>query len=132
MTAPTVAHPGTNGHVRAAALWRDVLLTNVDHLLELRALIKRAQEDERKLTQEIVTTLRAHGLRTIRGQRAVAILDEQTTLAVDPGLFLEAAGVRAPEALRVSVTAARRILRQDELAAISETTTTPVLRVVAA
>lgn len=132
MAPPTVAHPGTNGHVRPVGLVRDVLLTNVDHLLELRGLIKRAQEEERKLTREIVTTLQADGLRMFQGQRAVAILDEQTTLSVDPGLFLEAASARASVALRVSVTAARRILRHDELAAISETTTTAVLRVVAA
>jgi len=47
----------------------------------------------------------------------------------DAALFLEAAGSRAPEALTVSVAAARRLLGEAELEAISETLTTPALRV---
>lgn len=105
------------------------LAPQVDHLAELRALIRRAQAAERQITQDLLTAMATHALRAVPGQEAVAILDSRTSLRVDPELFLLAAGARAPEALTVSVTAARHLLGEADLAAISETVTTPVLRV---
>jgi hypothetical protein len=104
------------------------LAPQVDHLAELRGLIRRAQAAERQLTQDLLAAMAAHDLRTVPGQAAVAILESRTALRVDPELFLLAAGARAPEALTVSVTAARRLLGEADLEAISEPMTTPVLR----
>lgn len=50
-------------------------------------------------------------------------------MIVDPQLFHEALGDRAFTAMHVSVTAARKLLGEDDLQAISEATTTPILRV---
>lgn len=105
------------------------LAPQVDHLYELRTLIRQAQAVERQITQELLGVLAAQGLGALQGQRAVAILESRTSLHVDAALFLEAAGSRAPEALTVSVTAARRLLGEAELDAISETLTTSALRV---
>jgi hypothetical protein len=105
------------------------LASQVDQLAELRDLIRRAQTAERQITQELLTAMEARGLRALPGHQAVAIRETRATLRVDPELFLLAAGDRAPQALTVSVTAARRLLGAVELEAISETLTTPVLRV---
>ena len=102
---------------------------DVDHLAELRGLIRRAQEQERQLTGEILHAMDAAGVSRLEGEQAVAIRDTRTTLRPDVGLFLEALGPRAHEALAVNITAARRLIGADDLAAISETATTPVLRV---
>lgn len=59
----------------------------------------------------------------------MAILGERTSLTVDPKRFHDAVGPAAWEAMAVSVTAARKLLGAEDLAAISETTPTPVLRV---
>lgn len=101
----------------------------VDHLAELRGLIRRAQEEERKLTAEILSVMASASLDRLEGTEAVAIRDERTTLKPDVGLFLEAAGAAGYDALSVSVTAARKHLGEDDLRAISEATTTPALRV---
>jgi hypothetical protein len=105
------------------------LAPQVDHLAQLRGLIRRAQEAERQITRELLTAMEAHGLRALPGQQAVAILETRTSLRVDPELFLLAAGPRAPQALTVSVTAARQLLGAADLEAISEAVTTAVLRV---
>jgi hypothetical protein len=102
---------------------------DVDHLFELRGLIKRAQAEERRLTQAILGTCETRGLQALVGTCAVATVEPRTTLRVDPELFLEAAGPRAPEALTVNLTVARTLLGEDLLAAIGETTTTRALRV---
>jgi hypothetical protein len=101
----------------------------IDDLAELRALIRKSQEAERQLTAAVLTGLEAAGLTQLAGDKAVAIVAERTTLAVDPELFHQALGSRAYTALSVRVEAARRLMAEDDLAAISETTTTPVLRV---
>jgi hypothetical protein len=133
MSIPIVV-PHANGHkphFRPAPVARVVPLlgAQVDRLLELRATVKALQDDERALTAEILAAAQAQGLRALQGRRAVALLESRTTLRIDPGLFLEAAGPRATEALTVSVIAARRLLGEDDLRAIAETTTTVALRV---
>lgn len=101
----------------------------VDHVAELRDLIRRAQEQERALTRELIETMDARGLRSLPGHRAVAVLEERTTLTVDAGLFLEALGPAALPAITVRVEQARHLMAADDLAAISETATGLVLRV---
>jgi len=101
----------------------------IDDLFELRGLVHRAQANERAMTAEVLQALTAAGLERYEGEGAVAIVGQRVTLAPDPQLFLEALGPRAWEPLTVNVTAARRLLGADDLAAISETTTTAVLRV---
>jgi len=101
----------------------------IDDLFELRGLVHRAQANERAMTAEVLQALTAAGLARYEGDGAVAIVGQRLNLAPDPQLFLEALGPRAWEALSVNVTAARRLMGADDLAAISETTTTAVLRV---
>jgi len=101
----------------------------IDDLFELRGLVHRAQANERAMTAEVLQALTAAGLERYEGDGAVAIVGQRTTLTPDAGLFVEALGSRAFEALSVNVTAARRLMGADDLAAISETTTTAVLRV---
>jgi len=133
MGITTVAHP-TNGTkplhgIRPFGRIVPLLGPRIDHLLELRNLIRQAEAEERTMTREIVTGLQALGLSRPAGHQAVAILEERTTLTVDPELFHEALGVWAFEAMHVSVTAARKLLGENDLQAISEATTTPILRV---
>lgn len=105
------------------------LAQQVDHLFELRSLIRQSQEAERQMTAEILRAMQAAGLATLEGQQAVAILGERSTLKPDVQLFLEALGPRAYPALTVSVTAAREVMAAQDLAAISETIISPVVRV---
>ena len=127
MSVPTVApsRNGTKPHPRVVPL----LGPKIDHLLELRGLIRRAQNEERTMTTEIVQAMAAAGVAWLQGHQGVAILEKRTTLEPDPGLFLEAVGARGYAALTVGVTAARKFMGADDLAAISEVTTNPVLRV---
>jgi hypothetical protein len=133
MSTPMVAL-SLNGH-KAHALpsgaprLLPLIGAKVDRLLELRAALKVLQEEERVLTAEVVSTVKAQGLLAVQGTRAVALLEPRTSLKVDPALFIEAAGSRAIEAVTVSVTAARRLLGEENLRAIAETTTTVALRV---
>jgi hypothetical protein len=101
----------------------------IDDLFELRGLARRAQANERAMTAEVLQALTAAGLERYEGEGAVAIVGQRLNVAPEPQLFLEALGPRAWEALSVNVTAARRLMGADDLAAISETTTTAVLRV---
>jgi hypothetical protein len=101
----------------------------VDHLAELRALIRQAQDAERELTAELVRTMTAAGVDRLHGAQAEAKLEQRTTLRPDPELFLQETGAAGYGALSVSVTAARRLMASDDLAAICEATTTRVLRV---
>lgn len=133
MSATTVAlsPTGPKSHrlpARVVAL--PGLAATVDHLAELRGLIRRAQDEERKLTAEILGFMESAGLKQLAGAEAVAIRDERTTMKVDVGLFVEATGRAGFDALTVSVTAARKHLGERDLAAISESTTAPALRVV--
>lgn len=116
---------GARAALRAIPLLGD----EVDQLAELRALIRRAQEEERRLTQEILTGLQAAGLSRLAGRQAVAIVEQRATLRPDPELFYEALGARAFEALTVSVTPARRLMAPADLEAISDKLVSPVLRV---
>lgn len=134
----TVILPHTNGHpqppnghrrlARAVPILTP-LRAKVDHLAELRHLIRQAETAERELTAEIVRALQAAGVDRLTGRDAMATLGERTTLTPDPALVYEALGPRAFDAMSVSVTAARRLMAADDLAAISESTTAPVLRV---
>jgi hypothetical protein len=133
MSTPILA-PRSNGHKShpvpvPTARVLPLVGAKVDRLLELRAVLRTLQEEERALTAAVVATVKAQGLLAVQGTRAVALLESRTSLKVDPALFLEAAGARAPEALSVNLTAARRLLGEDDLRAISETTTTLALRV---
>lgn len=118
------SHPGTSRPILVS-----LLSGKADRLLELRTSLRTLQAEERRLTEELVGALTAQGLGAVHGLRAIGSLEHRTSLRVDPALFLEAAGSRAPEALSVSVAAARRLLGEADLEAISETVTTPVLRV---
>jgi hypothetical protein len=102
---------------------------SIDHLLELRELIRRAQDEERKMTAEVVAGLQATGVTRLAGHRALAILDVRTTQRVDPKRLHETVGAAAFTAMTVSITAARQLLGTDALQAISDVTTSPVLRV---
>jgi hypothetical protein len=119
---------GTKPHGRPGRVI-PLLGPQVDHLLELRGLIRRAQEEERAMTAELLRALEAAGLTRLAGRQAVAVRDERVTLKPDPQRLLEAVGEPSWAALTVSVTAARRLLGEEDLAAISEKITTPVLRV---
>lgn len=129
MGALKVAHPTNGTNPFPAARVIPLSGAKVDRLLALRADLKRLQEEERNLTAELVRILQAQGLKALQGSRAVAVLDERTTLKADPELFCQALGQAAWGALTVSVTAARRLLGEDDLRAISETGVQPVLRV---
>jgi hypothetical protein len=100
----------------------------IDDLFELRGLLHQAQANERAMTAEVLQGLTAAGLDRYEAESAVAVLGQRVTLAPDPQLFFEALGPRAWGALTVTVTAARRLMGADDLAAISETTTSRVLR----
>lgn len=135
MAASTVALSpnGTkspNGHPRKGpARVVPLLGQKIDDLLGLRALLRRAQDEERKLTGEVLGALQAVGADRVEGREAVAVIDARTTLKPDPTKLYAALGARAFEAMTVSVTAARRLMAEEALVAISETTTSPVLRV---
>ncbi len=129
MTATRLA-PSPNGSKPSTAPRVVPLLgPTIDHLLELRALIRRAQEQERQMTADIIRAMEGAGVSRLDGGMAVAVLEQRTNLHPDPELFLQAVGARAYAALTVSVTAARKLIGADDLDAISETTVSPVLRV---
>src|SRR5260370_1390324 len=87
------------------------LAQQADDLHELRDLIRKSQEAERILTQQVLGTLTAAELDTFAGSQAVAIVGQRVTLAPDPQLFLEALGPRAWDALTVTVPPGRRLPR---------------------
>lgn len=105
------------------------LHSDVDHLAELRGLIRRAQECERQLTGEILEAMKGAGVDRVEGDQAVAIRETRTTLRPAIGLFPKALGPRSHGALTVNLTAGRRLMGADDLAAISETVVTPMLRI---
>jgi hypothetical protein len=127
-TGPTPSRNGTRPPARVIPLLAD-LTEKVEHLAELRHLIHQAEATERVLTQEVIAALTRAALDRFQGRTALAILGTRTTLRPDVALFHEALGPRAFEAMTVNVTAARRLMAADDLEAISETTSTPVLRV---
>ena len=121
-----VTHPNGNGVIAPVA----PVAALVDQLHDLRQALKRLTAEERQATGALVEALQTLGLREAVGATARASLTTRTVLTVDPGLFVEAVGLaRALPALSVSVTEARRLVGADDLAAISETATVPVLRV---
>ena len=122
----TAIRPNGNGHAVGAA----PVAALVDRLHDIRDTLKRLTAEERQATGALVEALQTLGLREAVGATARASLTTRTVLTVDPGLFVEAVGLaRALPALSVSVTAARHLVGADDLAAISETATVPVLRV---
>jgi hypothetical protein len=132
MAMPTVRHSPDGVKPdpadRPAAKVVPLLGPQIDHLFELRDLIRRAQDEERRMTAEILGVMEAAGLTRLAGQQATAIVDRRATLRVDPELFHRAVGGAAYEAMSVSVGAARPLVGEADLGAISEATTTPVLR----
>lgn len=132
MTPPMVPQASrTRHHATPATVTRLIprAASRVDELFKLRQLIRDAQTAERAATRELVELMQSQGFQGLQGTAAVAVLDLRDCLQVDVPLFLEAAGSRAPEALSVRVEAARRLLGDETLRAIAETTTNPVLRV---
>jgi hypothetical protein len=113
----------------ARGKYLDQFRDKVDQLAELRDLLRRSQEAERELTAEIQQVLTTANVDRLEGAQAVAILGERMTLRPDPELFVQAVGHAAWSALSVSVSAARRLLGADDLQAISETTSSTVLRI---
>jgi len=105
------------------------LAQKIDDLAELRALLRKATATERELTGEILTELAGLRVSRFEGTEAVAILEHRTCLTVDPELFLLAAGTSAYGAMTVGVTKACELIGEQDLAAISETSMTPVLRI---
>jgi hypothetical protein len=131
-----IVSPVTNGTkphraARSHVIPLPSLVAGVDHLAELRGLIRRAQDEARTLTAEILGFMESAGLAQLEGAEAVAVRETRTNLKVDVALFVETLGARAHDALTVSVTGARRLLGEEDLRAISETVTAPTLRVVA-
>lgn len=79
MGITTVAHP-TNGTkplhgIRSSGRIVPLLGPRIDHLLELRNLIRQAEAEERTMTREVLAALQASGLTRLAGHQAVAILD---------------------------------------------------------
>ncbi len=122
--APTKMGPNGSALTNGSALAQQV-----DDLYELRGLIRRSQEAERLLTQQVTGVLTAAGLSTFAGTAAVAVLGHRTVLTPDPRSFLEAVGEKAFGALRVSMEAARELMLPADLEAISQGQTPSVLRV---
>src|SRR5205823_8045628 len=92
-------------------------------------LIRQAQAEERRLTAEVLATMEAAGFDRLEGLVAVATRDSRTTLKPDPELLHTAIGAQAFTVMTVSLTAARRLLLEHDLEAISEPVTIPVLRI---
>jgi hypothetical protein len=107
------------------------LREKVDQLAELRQLVRQAERTERELTQEILAALERAGLDRLAGREVVAVRGERENIQVDVELFHDALGASAYAALSVGVVAARRLMAEDDLRAISTVTTAPVLRLVA-
>jgi hypothetical protein len=103
------------------------LREKVTHLAELR----QAETAERALTLEILTALERAGLDRLAGREVVAVRGERENIQVDVQLFHEALGPCAFAALSVGVVAARKLMAEDDLRAISSVTASPVLRLVA-
>jgi hypothetical protein len=130
MSKLSVVQPTTNGKKPLAKVAPKTTLADLaDDLYELRTLLKKSTEAERKLTAEVLEGMHRVGADRIEGAIGVAILGERTTLTPDVGLFIGALGARAHAALSVKIEAARALMAADDLAAISESSTTPILRV---
>src|SRR5712692_11222111 len=122
MTTATVtpSRNGTKPPTRPQVV--PLLGPTIDHLLGLRDLPRRAQGEERTMTAEIVQAVAAAGVSRLEGAGAIAVLEERTILRPDPVSFLAATGAAGYSTLSVSVTAARRLMGADDLAAISDVT----------
>jgi hypothetical protein len=128
MTLITVA-PSSNGTKPHAAPIVPLIGAQVDRLAELRATLRTLETEERALTLEVSTTLQAAGVDTAHGRHAVARIEVRTITRVDPELFLELTGPKGLQAMTVSVTAARKLVVEADLAAISERSEQRALRV---
>ncbi len=105
------------------------LAQRIDDLGQLRSLLRQSQEAERQLSNEIKALLAEAGTSEARGLEYVATVSERVDTVVDPELWLEATGKRGLVALTVSVTRARELMGEEDIRAISEPRTTPVLNV---
>ena len=88
MSTASVVDP-TNGTKPARPTGRvlPLLGPTIDHLLELRGLLRQAQEEERRMTAEILGVMQSAGVHRLAGREAVAVIEERTTLTTDPQLF---------------------------------------------
>lgn len=123
---------GPNGHhpVPLTATGLAWLGEAVDRLATMRAEKRRLETAERELTKAVLAHLTEHGLPAFRAAQAVATVTARTEMVPDPELFVTAVGLTtAAPALRVLVEKARGLLGEADLAAISEETTSRVLRV---
>lgn len=135
VVAVTPHKNGRNGHPTTSTPLTAVSLgwigEAIDRLADLRAERERVEKAERELSGAVLAFLRDHNMPALRATRATATVVERTTLAPDVALFIEAVGGVQPAApaLRVLVEKARLLLGEADLMAISETTTSPILRV---
>ncbi len=135
MSTPTVAVPrnGRNGHptpTPLTAIGLGWLGEAIDRLAVLRAEKRRLETAERELSRAVLAHMTEHGLPAFRAAQAVATVTPRTDLAPDPELFVTAVGFpAAAPALRVLVEKARLLLGEADLTAISEATTSPILRI---
>jgi len=104
------------------------LREKVDLLAELRQLAREAERADRELTQEILAAMERTGLDRLAGREVIAVRGARENIEVDAELFHGALGARAYNALSVGVVAARKLMGEDDLRAISTVTTTPTLR----
>ena len=121
-----------NGHKPRAVPPRvpDPVAEHVDRLLDLRSLIKTAQDAERDLTAQVLAVMTRRGLTALTGQHGVATKTERVRLQPDPALFVELVGLdRGAAALSVSVTQARALLGETALLTISDVSRSAVLTV---
>ena len=102
----------------------------INRLAEVRAAIKRLEYDEQGLKLEVIGLMGTAGLATVRTDTHLATLGERTTLVVCPYRLFERVGALALDAMTVNLTAARRLLGEDELTTLATRETTAVLRVV--
>jgi len=93
--------------------------------------MKTDEAEERALTRDMTALLDTHAAKKAEGTAALAVRSQQTNTHIDPDLFIQATGAKGWSAVKVSVEAARQLLSGADLAAISETTESPVLRVAA-
>jgi hypothetical protein len=133
-TVPASAVPRNGSATEPQPLARQAMLAtlaqDVDKLLDLRDAKRKLDADERALTRRVLEGLTAHGLPSLRADRAIATVGTRTDLTVDPVHFVETVGLAtAAPALRVLIEKARLVLGSDTLSAIGETATTTTLRV---
>jgi hypothetical protein len=127
MATLTVTSNGSSPHAPAPVV--PLVGSQIDRLVDLRATLRTLEAEERALTLEVSTALQAAGVSTAQGRRAVARIALRTIQKVDSELFFELVGRRGLTAMSVSITAARKVVVEADLDAISEKTEQRALRV---